>query len=312
MFNELSKMTEPETETAEPGDLGQEMAKLLAEVDNLTTRGAPEPESAPEPSPSPPWLQEARPPATPAAPARKRRKKLKITIGTPTTGLICSEYVTSLTLTLLRGKYIFKHLLLSGSVIHNSRNSIAASFDNDSDYLLFIDSDMVWHPEDIDLLVAADVDIVAGLAYGRGYPFRPTIFNSDFSLPTLPHPLQPFQVSMCGAAFMLIRPHVFQVFSVARKWIGLPFDPLPHGLGQFSSRSDLNYEDLSFCLRARKLGFEVWVEPRVDLGHVGKQVHSTKNYLAQGFLGFRLPPLDDLTGMAPPIDEPKQRPKHRR
>jgi hypothetical protein len=277
-----------------------ELADLMQAGQALGVGGmAPSPQA---PVISPPWLREERLPETPAK--GKKGRKLVITLATPHTGALTGEYVASLFDSLRRGKYDFRKLFIESSVIHQNRNAIATNFDPGSDFILMIDSDMSWSLEDVDRLVEADKDVIAALSYGRGYPFRPTIFNDDFSLPEIPHPLRPFEVPMIGAAFMLIKASVFKMFALARPWIGLPFDPLPLPFDPLTPglRSAFGYEDLSFCLRARRLGFSVWCHPGCDIGHVGKTVHSTQAYLQQGFIGLRAQPLGDLTGRPPAVN----------
>ena len=40
-------------------------------------------------------------------------------------------------------------------------------------------------------------------------------------------------------------------------------------------------EDVSFCYKARKAGFEVWMDTSIKLGHLGAQVMVTEEYSDQ-------------------------------
>jgi hypothetical protein len=201
--------------------------------------------------------------------------KLVITIGTPLRrGDITPEYVLSLVGTLKSGKFDFEVAFREGTDIYQNRNAIACSFRGD--FLLFIDTDMVWIPEDIEKLVKANRDIAGGLYLnkGNGGPVALHLNDHDGSMvyPTD----EPFKCAALGTGFMLIRRLVFMVFRAHGLY---PFDPVLGGevtkdypfLSQFPISSCP--EDVSFCVKARQLGFEVWCIPTVKVGHVGVRTY---------------------------------------
>ena len=62
--------------------------------------------------------------------------------------------------------------------IDRMRNEAAKiALESESDYLMFIDDDVLVHPRAFDMLQRHDKDIVAGVTHIRGYPFYPMIFN---------------------------------------------------------------------------------------------------------------------------------------
>ena len=69
------------------------------------------------------------------------------------------------------------------------------------------------------------------------------------------YPTTTFEVGGCGFACVLIKTSI--VKAVYEKQ-GTAFFPMRE-LG----------EDLAFCKRARDLGFHIWAEPTVWLGHIG-------------------------------------------
>ena len=63
----------------------------------------------------------------------------------------------------------------------------------------------------------------------------------------------PFKVEACGFGCVLMKTSVME--TIINKYNDL-FAPLP-GFG----------EDLSFCIRARACGFDIWCDPKVQVGH---------------------------------------------
>ena len=57
---------------------------------------------------------------------------------------------------------------------------------------------------------------------------------------------------------------------VAEKFKLAPFDPLPF-LG----------EDYFFCWKAKQLGYKLWCDSRIKVGHVGEYVYDEEAWLAQ-------------------------------
>ena len=62
--------------------------------------------------------------------------------------------------------------------IDRMRNLAAEiALDNECDYLMFIDDDIIIEKDVLDSLLQLDKDIVAALSFIRGYPFNPMIFK---------------------------------------------------------------------------------------------------------------------------------------
>jgi glycosyltransferase involved in cell wall biosynthesis len=195
-----------------------------------------------------------------------------VTIGTPHANNFTAEYVIGLAATLVQAPYPIEVRHNEGSFIYFNRNLIFNRAEGD--YLMFIDADMVFQPYQIWKLVESGKDIIGGLYYSRRKPYGPTVFYDVEGVfrEVDPIPQEPFLCDGLGTGFMLISRKVIDCFkneTLPREW-GLPFDPLLNEVG--CEGSMLDGEDLSFCKKARHLGFEVWCDPTVIVGHVGKQI----------------------------------------
>ena len=76
------------------------------------------------------------------------------------------------------GQYI-KRFIIVGNILTFQRNQCINEMEGD--WILFIDSDMVWQPEATRVLVETrekfDLDMVGGLCFQRGDPYQPTMYK---------------------------------------------------------------------------------------------------------------------------------------
>jgi len=166
------------------------------------------------------------------------------------------------------------------SVVSRARNLLVQDFiESGCDYLLFIDSDINFVPDDIFRLMAWAEDekkgIVAAVPRTRS---ENKVYIADLDQCD-------GQLTMNGmglvrglrvaTAFMLIRRKLIEDMTAAHpEWT------------YYDKRSERNVpclfdfqltdegymgEDFLFCDRARELGHEVWIDPSITLGHMGIQ-----------------------------------------
>lgn len=165
-------------------------------------------------------------------------------------------------------------LLTAAKVHHVARNTIIENFlKTNMQYLLFIDSDMIWEPDSLArlyvLIQNKNVDIATGIYFGKGRPFFPVIRKLDLKAGCYNIFTEwgnnPFEVDGAGLGFMLIPRYVLEAMK----------QPYTDWTGGFS-------EDLNFCLKAKKNhGFKIWADPLVKLGHVGQKVFTSADWAAQ-------------------------------
>jgi hypothetical protein len=167
------------------------------------------------------------------------------------------------------------------SVVSRARNLLVKDMiDSDATDLLFIDSDINFEPDDIFRLMAWGADpkkgIVAGVPRTRS---ENKVYIADLDYD------ENGELTMNGmglvrgkrvaTAFMLIRREVFEQMMAAHpEWVykDQRSDRMIPCLFDFKLTEE-GYigEDFLFCDRARELGFEVWIDPTIKLGHMGVQ-----------------------------------------
>lgn len=167
------------------------------------------------------------------------------------------------------------------SVVSRARNLLVKDFlETDCTDLLFIDSDINFDPNDVLRLMAWTADTKKGIVAGvpRIRAVDPTyIANLDYD--------ENHQLSMNGmglvraqrvaTAFMMIRRDLIERMveehpdwsyydQRSKRTLTALFDFKVTPEGYIG-------EDFLFCDRARELGFEVWIDPTIKLGHMGVQ-----------------------------------------
>lgn len=205
-------------------------------------------------------------------------KNPSVLIATPTTrGGIEPNYVMSVLASYL---YLLTHgvdtqyKIITSSWISSARNRVVA--DLDKDFLMFVDSDIIFPADAIKKLLLANKDIIGGLYYKKGDGNMPVaaIIDEDGEHHCIKEvPDKVFEVDAIGTGFLLIKKTVFDAFTAEkRKELGDPFNfwTKPDG-GEDS-------EDWSFCRRAKKLGFKIWCDPTIEIGHIGMQFVSKENF----------------------------------
>lgn len=152
-----------------------------------------------------------------------------------------------------------------GSLIYNSRNDLAKkAFQLGADYVLWLDSDMVFPSDTLERLYEGrdKGDIITGVYYRRVEPYKPVLMDKleitekgceycDVEMV----PEENFEVEGCGFGCVFMPTKI--LLDVALNY-GNIFAPI-NGVG----------EDLSFCWRARQLGYKIVCDPSIPLGHVG-------------------------------------------
>ena len=182
--------------------------------------------------------------------------------------------------------------LMSGPRIAHARNELVDTFlkDTKSEWLLMVDSDMVFTPKDIDTLFEVadptDVPIVGGLCFGAtvGGNMFPTLYI--FRNPEDTEDGQPVQkvwdypdyglceVDGTGAAFLLM--HRDTLVRIGKEFAG----PAPWFIEGSAYKGMVFGEDMAFCARAKSLEIPIHVHTGAKIGHVKPQIMDEHAYKA--------------------------------
>ena len=149
------------------------------------------------------------------------------------------------------------------------------------DYIMWIDSDIVFRVEDFYDLLSMDKEVASGwyatADQNIGAPSQTTTvvekIDDDRLLATGLNKYEtiqdmaarpgPFKVDYCGFGWMLIKKGVFE--RVPYPW----FSPQKITLRKEDGTilEDTESEDISMCREFKKHGIDIWVNPKVRVGH---------------------------------------------
>lgn len=199
----------------------------------------------------------------------------KVVISVPSGGFVRVETMASLVHMLAETPIQYgMHTPMSCYIHLNREKSVEYALQVDADYILFVDGDMTFPTDAANKLLALNVDI-AGASYNyREAPRRSIVkldemYDAEYTVPDSvterPIPLNmiphPFRCAHAGTGFMLIKMDVFK--AIPRPWFF--FEPDIDEKGPVG-------EDVWFCELARKNGFDIWIEPSIQMGHIGSVI----------------------------------------
>ena len=150
----------------------------------------------------------------------------------------------------------------AGTLVHTARDALAGkAIQEGFTHVLWLDADMIFEPELLDDLMFSGKSFVTGICHSRRLPYATCVFadiTKDNTRWEGPYPSDTFEIAGCGMACVLMETQILQ--DVFNSYLTC-FTPLKsYG------------EDLAFCLRASGLGYKIYAEPSVRVGHIGQTI----------------------------------------
>lgn len=197
---------------------------------------------------------------------------MRIEVAMPNLGKIYTEVVGSMISMAMSYKDIdFRYYMPMNSLVYDARNkAINQMLRDDADYLLFIDSDIIFPVDALKKAIEKNAQVVTGIYYARAEgidepiiykKIRPRTLFKDAISEVDKEVSDNAIVSACGMGFCLIKREV--ILRMLKRYKS-PFEPYK-GLG----------EDFSFCYRLNKLRVPI-VAIDCDLKHIGTKHYGKK------------------------------------
>lgn len=140
------------------------------------------------------------------------------------------------------------------------------------DKILWIDSDIVWKPEDVLKLYESDKEVTSGVyfqANGAVMAFK-ELFGAPMTYEDIKNEKTPFEIYAAGFGFICFKKGVFE--SLPRPWF-----QMVSGTKNING-NDVTFpilgEDLSLCQRLQDANIKLWLDPTVIVGHIKSVVIS--------------------------------------
>jgi hypothetical protein len=147
------------------------------------------------------------------------------------------------------------------------------------DYIMWIDSDIIFKTEDLMELLKMNKDISAGWycqSNGGALSNQSTVVesmndkelyekgsNRYETVEDMARRTEPFKVDYCGFGWILIKKGVYE--KIPYPWFVPRVVQLQKPDGTILE--DVCSEDISMCQDFKKYGFDIWVHPKVRVGH---------------------------------------------
>jgi len=205
----------------------------------------------------------------------------KIVIATPSVrGEVPMDFYQRVVAMILKTREKYPKLkfatMTSGyTYVHQARQQMVDSFLNDStgDYMLWIDDDNIPQEDGLIRLLEHNKPIVSGIYFKRRPPYEPIIMMDRRSGIGSERRADIFRegekglikVHSTGFGFILIKREVLEKMRELR---------FPH----FSMKSGLG-EDIWFCVQAQAAGYDVLMDTKIEVGHLGnREMVTSKTY----------------------------------
>lgn len=168
--------------------------------------------------------------------------------------------------------------IAGSSVVTWARDKVLDTFlQGKSAYLFWIDSDIRWQPEDFVRLLALSSKFgVVCAAYAQKTEAQAIVIrraNLDH-FEINPHGL--VSVEGAGLGFTIVPRAIVQQVADTKPWV---YDPAEQRsiravfridtVDRGHEHPDVRHEDVAFFADIRELGHDVWLDPTIQLGHVG-------------------------------------------
>jgi hypothetical protein len=139
------------------------------------------------------------------------------------------------------------------------------------DYVMWIDSDIIFNINHFISLLTCRLDVVSGLYLMENRTHLATVRDMEMSVlkeqghfnflspQDIESQKDPFEVTYTGMGFMLIKAGVFE--KMTYPWFEPTYIQENQGIVDFTT------EDVTFGIKLKKLGIKLWVDPKVIVGH---------------------------------------------
>ena len=168
---------------------------------------------------------------------------------------------------------------VAGTLIFDQREKLAEeALREGADYILWVDADMRFPKNTLEVLLKRDKPIVGVNATTRSIPVRPTAKNLDIDFEKKENTWTPIvskdktgceKVTAIGCGVMLVKREVFE--KIPRPWFW--FEQLPGG--------KLLGEDVYFCVKAQDAGYDTYLDHDLSnmIGHVGRYTFGWHDFI---------------------------------
>jgi hypothetical protein len=166
---------------------------------------------------------------------------------------------------------------IGNAMIADSRGIIASKFlESDCDCLVFIDSDVTWSDGGLLKIIDAPVDLCAGVYPMRRDPIQYPVHYIDQKELWADPKTGLLEVKSVSTGFLKLSRNCIEKMVEAypeKHYYTAARDKQFYPLFEYICEDGFRWgEDFSFCIRWRRIGGKVWIDPEISMGHVGHKI----------------------------------------
>ncbi len=180
-----------------------------------------------------------------------------------------------------RGIPSLMEMQVGGSIVHHARTKAAWHFlQSEATHLFWVDSDIVWSADDFVRLLAIGTKLacVSGAYPCRAEPMRFFLGVDQAGKAYEANEYGCIPINGLGLGFTVVQREVMERLAdiVPRlEYPDIEEGPVPRLFRCDEHEGRARGEDMAFFSDVRALGYQVWLDPSITLGHIG-----TKEYRA--------------------------------
>lgn len=197
-------------------------------------------------------------------------EQIKLMVAIPTLDYMHEKFVESLAnliIHLCEKEIEFKICFERGTLVYMARDKLVKkAISEEYTHVLWLDADMVFESDAIDILLETGKDMVCGLFRGRHEKKAVCLFSSLYpptryeALDSNPELLNDIlEVDACGFGCVLTSVKLLE--EIYQKYDFTCFMP-----------TRLLGEDLAFCERVKECGHDIFCNPKAEIGHIGNGI----------------------------------------
>lgn len=165
------------------------------------------------------------------------------------------------------------------SLPHHARTKAAWCFlETKNTHLFWIDSDIVWEGADFlrFLALGTKLECVCGAYPVKRDPPTFMLSSEDPGKPLEANEFGCLPIGGIGMGFTIVQRKVMEQLAAKAPLLRFPEidNPIPHIFRCDDSNGDARGEDMAYFADIRGLGYTVWLDPNITLGHVGPKTYS--------------------------------------
>lgn len=173
----------------------------------------------------------------------------------------------------LKNKIMFQPIFLAyESILPMARNELFnLAYKEQYDAMVFIDDDECWDANSLIEIIQSSKDVIALPVVNKG---DKKIQYNIFGLDQNPDPIDGYYKTLkCGSGFLKLSQKVIKDLWESNPDCEFRGKVLKNICEYANINESFNGEDIMLCKKIRELGYNIWVNPKYTVSHIGMKMY---------------------------------------